>query len=44
MGANACGLRSSVRPRPGAFHDDVFQPVIDQLEDARAAVDMRDDR
>ena len=44
MGASACGLEvERRRPGPGAFHDDVFEPVVDQLEDARAAVDMRND-
>src|SRR5262245_31252762 len=28
---------------PGTFHDDVFQTIIDELEDAGAAIDMRDD-
>ena len=31
------------RPRPGAFHDDVLEPVVDKLQDARGSVHMRDD-
>jgi hypothetical protein len=30
------------RPSPGAFHGHILEPVIDQLEDARAAIDVRD--
>src|SRR4029079_106573 len=31
------------RSRPGAFHGDVLEPVIDKLENPRTAVDMRND-
>ena len=43
-GASACGLElKRRRAGPGAFHDDVLKPVVDQLQDARAAVDVRND-
>ena len=31
------------RSGPGAFHGDVFEPVVDKLKNPRAAVDMRND-
>src|SRR5262245_40299576 len=31
------------RAGPRAFHNDVFQTIIDEFEDSGAAVDMRDD-
>ena len=43
-GASACGTsESAAGPVQAPFSDDVLEVVLDQLADARAAVDVRDD-
>ena len=43
-GASACGLQvERGRPGPGAFQHHVLQAIVDELADARASVDVRND-
>ena len=40
---SVCRQGQSGGPGPGAFHRDLLKAVFDELTDARAAVDMRNE-